>query len=67
MPKKKKRSTALQLAIPPQLIERRIYLIRGQKVMIDRDLAELYCVETRALVQGVKRNLDRSPKTSCFS
>ena len=66
MPKKKKRSTALQLAIPPQLIERRIYLIRGQKVMLDRDLAELYRVETRALVQGVKRNLDRFPQDFMF-
>ena len=36
-----------------------IYEIRGQKVMLDRDLAKLYCVETRALNQAVKRNFER--------
>jgi hypothetical protein len=63
---KKKTSPARALSIPPQLIERRIYLIRRQKVMLDRDLAELYRVETRALVQGVKRNLDRFPQDFMF-
>jgi hypothetical protein len=51
---------------PRQLIERRIYLIRGQKVMIDADLAELYQVPTKALNQAVRRNLDRFPKDFMF-
>ena len=42
-------------------VERRIFLVRGQKVMLDFDLAELYGVETRALKQAVRRNLDRFP------
>ena len=66
MPKKKKRSTALQPVIPPQLIERRIYLIRGLTVMLDEDLAELYDVPTKALNQGFKRNLDRFPEDFAF-
>jgi hypothetical protein len=48
--------------VPVELVERRIYLIRGQKVMLDSDLAELYQVETRALIQAVKRNMDRFPE-----
>ena len=42
-------------------VEQRIFLIRGQNVMLDFDLAELYGVETRALKQAVRRNLDRFP------
>ena len=49
-----------------QLIERRIYLIRRQKVMLDRDLAELYQVKPIALRQQVKRNLERFPKDFMF-
>lgn len=60
-------SPAQEVPAPAQLIERRIYLIRGQKVMLASDLAELYQVETRALIQAVKRNADRFPKISCFS
>ena len=41
-----------------QLIQNKIYEIRGRKVMIDSDLAELYQVETRVLNQAVKRNID---------
>ena len=52
--------------IPIERIESRIYLIRGQKVMIDRDLAELYGVETRVLKQAVKRNNDRFPADFMF-
>jgi len=48
------------------LIERRIYLIRGQKVMLSPDLADLYQVETRALVQAVKRNIERFPEDFLF-
>lgn len=47
-------------------IERRIFLIRGQKVMLDSDLAELYRVATKAFNQGVKRNLARFPKDFMF-
>ncbi len=42
-----------------------IKVIRGQQVMLDKDLAQLYGVETRALNQAVKRNIDRFPKTLC--
>lgn len=47
-------------------IERRIYLIRGQKVMLDRDLALLYGVETRVLNQAVRRNMSRFPEDFAF-
>ena len=53
--------------VPAELIERKIYLIRGHKVMIDRELAELYCVETRILNQAVRRNLKRFPSDFMFS
>jgi hypothetical protein len=52
--------------IPQEMIENRIFLIRGQKVMIDRDLAELYVVKTMALNQAVKRNLKRFPADFMF-
>ena len=47
-------------------IQSKIYVIRGQKVMLDRDLAELYDVETRTLNQKVKRNLRRFPSDFMF-
>ncbi len=47
-------------------IERKIYLIRGKKVMLDRDLAELYGVLTKVLNQTVKRNLERFPEDFMF-
>jgi len=52
--------------IPAEVIEQRIFLIRGQKVMIDRDLAELYNVETKYLNRQVKRNKDRFPDQFMF-
>lgn len=52
--------------IPVERIERAIYLIRGEKVMLDRDLSALYGVETRALKQAVRRNIDRFPKDFMF-
>ncbi len=58
--------TAQKSLVPIERIERLIYLIRGQKVMLDRDLAELYGVETRTLVQAVKRNLARFPNDFMF-
>ena len=47
--------------IPRERIENRIFLVRGQRVMIDRDLAELHGVETGALNRQVRRNIDRFP------
>ncbi|MCX5782743.1 MAG: ORF6N domain-containing protein [Elusimicrobia bacterium] len=47
-------------------IEQRIFVIRGQKIMIDRDLAELYEVPTKALNQAVKRNKERFPQEFIF-
>jgi len=48
------------------VIQRKIYEIRGQKVILDRDLAALYQVETRVLNQTVKRNIDRFPEDFMF-
>lgn len=48
------------------IIERKIYLIRGQKVMFDKDLAALYGVQTRNLNKAVARNLDRFPSDFMF-
>lgn len=47
-------------------IQKRIFLLRGQKVMLSMDLAELYDVEVRALVQAVKRNRERFPDDFMF-
>lgn len=52
--------------IPAGLIEQRIFIIRGLKVMIDRDLAELYGVETKHLNRQVKRNKERFPNEFMF-
>lgn len=49
-----------------QIIQSKIHEIRGQRVMLDRDLAEMYGVETRALNQAVKRNIDRFPSDFMF-
>lgn len=48
------------------IVDDKIFIIRGIQVMIDRDLAELYDVETRALNQAVKRNIDSFPKDFMF-
>lgn len=63
MANSKSRSTAL---VPAEVVERRTYLIRRQKVMLSTDLAELYGVEPRVLVQAVKRNIERFPKDFMF-
>jgi hypothetical protein len=47
-------------------VERRILMLRGQRVMVDFDLAELYGIETRALKQAVRRNSDRFPEDFMF-
>ena len=61
MLKKEKKSL-----VPDERIISQIYFIRGEKVMFDRDLAELYGVETRMLKQAVRRNLDRFPADFMF-
>jgi len=55
-----------ELPVPGELVERRIYLIRGQKVMLDADLAELYQVPTKRLNEAVRRNLTRFPEDFMF-
>jgi hypothetical protein len=55
-----------KINLPHELVMSKIYEIRGVKVMIDRDLANLYEVETRVLKQAVRRNLDRFPNDFMF-
>ena len=55
-----------ELILPAERIEQAILLIRGQKVMLDRDLAELYGVATGVLNQAVKRNVKRFPEDFMF-
>ncbi len=52
--------------VPIELIASKIYLIRGIKVMLDRDLAELYSVETKRLKEQVRRNIVRFPEDFMF-
>ena len=52
--------------IPAEVIERKIYLTRGEKVMLSSDLAELYGVEPKVLIQAVKRNIERFPDDFMF-
>jgi hypothetical protein len=52
--------------VSPERIEKSIFLIRGQKVMLDSDLAELYGVSTKVFNQAVKRNKDRFPSDFMF-
>jgi phage regulator Rha-like protein len=54
------------MAIPDEIVMRKIFLIRGQKVMLDRDLAELYGVETKRLKEAVRRNVERFPEDFMF-
>lgn len=56
----------METIVPIEMIDKRIFLIRGHKVMLDRDLAQLYCVETRVLNQAVRRNIDRFPDDFMF-
>ncbi|MGD0591493.1 MAG: ORF6N domain-containing protein [Bacteroidota bacterium] len=55
-----------QSIVPSEIIEKRIFIIRGQKVILDFHIAELYEVETKALKRAVKRNMDRFPNDFCF-
>jgi ORF6N domain len=63
---KKSLPSGTPFPVPVESIERRIYLIRGQKVMLDADLAEMYQVATRALNPQVHRNLGRFPSDFMF-
>jgi ORF6N domain len=57
--------SAVQI-VPVEVIEHKIYLVRGHKVMLDSDLAALYQVPTKVLNQAVRRNLDRFPDDFMF-
>ena len=57
----------LQALVAEQKILNRIYVIRGEKVMLDRDLSEMYGVETKVFNQSVKRNIERFPKDFMFT
>ena len=52
--------------LSPEIIREIIYMIRGRKVMFDKDLAALYGVQTKVLNQAVKRNLERFPEDFMF-
>ena len=55
-----------QIDIHETLVTRKIYIIRNKKIMLDRDLAELYEVGTRVLDQAVNRNIERFPEEFMF-
>jgi hypothetical protein len=55
-----------EYAIPETLVSSKIYIVRNKKVLLDRDLAELYEVETRVLNQAVNRNIERFPEEFMF-
>jgi len=57
---------AKELMITDEKVISKIYLVRGQKIMLDRDLAEMYGVETRRLNEQVKRNAERFPPSFMF-
>ncbi len=54
------------LSLPDEIILTKIYLLRGQKVMLDRDLGELYGIETKRLKEAVRRNIERFPEDFMF-
>lgn len=55
-----------KIAVPDEVIMSKIYLIRGKKVMLDKDLADLYGVETKLLKRAVRRNIERFPEDFMF-
>ena len=59
-------NNAVVSRVTREAIQQRIYFVRGEKVMLDADLAELYGVQTKALIQAVKRNLARFPVDFMF-
>jgi hypothetical protein len=66
IPKSAIRNPQSEIMVPEEVIMGKIYLIRGHKVMLDMDLAELYGVETKKLKQAVRRNLERFPDDFMF-
>ena len=56
-----------EIDMPEEFIQKKIYLIRGKKVMLDRDLAKLFGVETRRLKEQVRRNIERFPVEFMFA
>ena len=54
------------IMLPDEVIMNKIYLVRGKKVMVDKDLAELYETETKVLKQAVRRNIDIFPEHFMF-
>jgi hypothetical protein len=54
------------IMLPDEVVITKIFVVRGQKVMIDRDLAELYGVETKRLKEAVRRNMTRFPEDFMF-
>jgi phage regulator Rha-like protein len=61
------KKTIRKSILPDEVIINKIYLIRGHKVMLDKDLAEMYGVETKRLKEAVKRNAERFPKDFMFA
>jgi hypothetical protein len=61
-----KRKRALSNLVPAETIEKKIFLLRGQKVLLGPHLAGLYDIETRVLMQSVRRNIERFPKDFMF-
>jgi hypothetical protein len=57
---------SIESQIADEVVMKKIYVIRGKKVMIDRDLADLYQVETRSLNQAIRRNINRFPGDFMF-
>ena len=55
-----------KITIPDEVIINKIYVIRDQKVMLDKDLAEIYNVQTKRLKEQVRRNIDRFPASFMF-
>ena len=66
MAKKRPKSTVRNTMIPVERIEQCIFLMRGQKMLLDSDLALLYQVETKSLTRAVKRNIERFPDDFMF-
>ncbi len=58
--------TIKAILIPDEIVMNKIYFLRGQKVMLDEDLAQLYQVVTRRLNEQVKRNISRFPEDFMF-
>jgi hypothetical protein len=66
MPPKKSKPVTAAIDVAPAEVDRRIYVIRGVRVMVDAELAQLYGVETRVINQAVERNPQRFPEDFCF-